>query len=94
MKRKFWNKSIAISIASKYGIKLNYIHWKIIYYFRFFYFKNGNIPNIRNLIIFLNKNVYFNNYKFDSLFLYKLFPGGLIKQVTSIACIPSFVQCF
>ncbi len=90
MNIKFWNKKIAMKLAFKEGIKLSYIHWKIIYYFRFFYFEYGNIPNIRSLLNYLNK---YNN-KYDSILLYNLFPKGLIKQVSKIACLPLSVQCF
>ncbi len=91
MKKKFWSKNIAIRIAHYYNIKLNYDHWIIIYYFRFFYFKYGNLPNVRNLLNFLNKNY---DKKYDSIYIYKLFPKGIIRQVSEIACLPNNVQCF
>ncbi len=91
MKNFFWSKNIAIKIAYNYGIKLNYHHWIIIYYYRFFYFKHRNLPNIRNLLNFLNKKY---KKKYDSIYLYRLFPKGVIKQVSDIACLPKKVQCF
>ncbi len=95
MKIKFWSKDIAISLAYKFNIKLKYIHWIIIYYYRFFYFKYKILPSVRKLLIFLNekfKNKF--NKKIDSFFLYKLFPKGLIKQVCIISCLPNKTQCF
>ncbi len=91
MKIKFWNKNIAIKLALNEGIYLEYIHWVIIYYFRFFYFKYNSLPNIRNLINFLNIKY---NKKYDSIFLYKLFPKGIMRQVSKISCLPENVQCF
>ncbi len=91
MKYIFWNKEIGINIAYKEGIKLNIIHWRIIYYIRLFYFKYDIFPSIRNIISFLNKKYKINC---DSIFLFKLFPKGIIKQSSKIACIPNYVQCF
>ncbi len=91
MRLKKWNRSIAINIALKENIVLNIYYWRIIFYFRFFYIKNYNIPNVRNLLNFLNKK-YNNNY--NSLYLYKLFPKGFMKQIIKITCLPSNVRCF
>ncbi len=91
MKIKFWSKNIAIKLALKEGIHLKYIHWVIIYYFRLFYFKYNSLPNIRNLLNFLNIKY---NKQYNSIFLYKLFPKGVIKQVSKISNLPKNVQCF
>ncbi len=91
MKLKKWNRNIAINIALKEGIILNIYYWRIIFYYRLFFFKNNIIPNIRNLLNFLNKK-YKCNY--DSFYLFKLFPKGFIKQITKITCLPDNVQCF
>ncbi len=90
MKKKIWDKKIAIKLALKENIILNNIHWKIIFYVRNFYFKNKVFPNTRNILFFLNKK---KNY-FDSIFLFKLFPKGIIKQCSKIACLPDYVSCF
>ncbi len=91
MKIKFWSKNIAINLALKLGINLKYIHWIIIYYYRFFYFKHKILPSIRNLLIYLNKKY---NKKYNSIYLYTLFPKGVIKQVCQISYLPEKIQCF
>ncbi len=91
MKLKKWNRNIAINIALKENIILDIYYWRIIFYYRFFYIKNNFIPKIRNLLFFLNKK-YNSNY--DSLYLYKLFPKGFIKQIINITCLPSSIRCF
>lgn len=91
MKIKFWSKNIAINLAYKININLRYIHWVIIYFYRSFYFKYNILPSIRNLLIFLNKKY---STKYNSIYLYKLFPKGLIKQVCFISCLPNNIQCF
>ncbi len=90
MKKYIWNKKIAIKLALNENIILNNFHWKIIYYVRNFYFKNKLLPNIRNILCFLNKK----KVNFDSIFLFKLFPKGIIKQCSKIACLPENVSCF
>ncbi len=80
-----------MKLAYKEGIHLKNIHWIIIYYYRLFYFKNKSLPNIRNLLNYLNFKY---NKKYDSIFLYNLFPKGVIKQISKISCLPKNVQCF
>lgn len=91
MELKKWNRNIAINIAFKYGIILNIYYWRIIFYYRFFYIKNKIIPNIRNLLNFLNKKY---NCNYDSFYLLKLFPNGFIKQIVKITCLPGNIRCF
>ncbi len=89
----FWNKEIAINIAKKYDIKLKKIHWKIIYYFRSFYFKNKILPNIRLILIYLNKNN--NNKKYNSIYLFKLFSINLLKTISDISGLKNkLIVCF
>ncbi len=86
-----WNENLAIEIANKNGIKLKKIHWKIIYFFRSFYFKNKYLPNIRIVLMFLNKD----NIKYNSIYLFKLFPKGFLKQISDICCLSNkLVICF
>ncbi len=92
MKNKvFWDKNLAIKIANKKGIILSKIHWKIIYFYRNFYFKNKLLPNIKILLFYLNKN----KNKYNSIYLFKLFPKGLIKQILDICGLSNkIVSCF
>ncbi len=86
-----WSKKLAIKIAYNEGIIMNNSHWKIIYYFRFYYFKKKSIPSVISLMNFLNKK---SNNKYNSVYLFKLFPKGLIKQVTKISCLSKYISCF
>ncbi len=94
MKSKYiWNKKFAINIANKFNIKLKKIHWKIIYFFRSFYFKNNILPNIRLVLIFLNKGN--KNNKYNSIFLFKLFNMNFLKIVSNICGLKNkLVVCF
>ncbi len=86
-----WNEQIAIRIASKQGLVLKKIHWKIIYFYRDFYYKNGLLPNIKLLLEYLNNNK--SNY--NSIILFNLFPKGLNKQVSEICCLSNKIfVCF
>ncbi len=86
-----WNRNIALSIAKSEGINLNISHWRIIFYIRFFYFKYKIIPNIRNLLNYLNNKF---NKKYDGIYLFKLFPKGFNRQIIKITCLPENIQCF
>ncbi len=91
MSTKCWNRNIASKLAKKQGLILDKIHWKIIYFYRNFYFKNGLLPNSKLLLQYLNKK----NYKYDSFFLFNLFPKGLNNQVSKICCLSKeIVICF
>ncbi len=91
MKKKYWDENIAIELAKKQGLILKKIHWKIIYFYRKFYFKNGLLPNIKLLLCYLNKK----NHKYNSFFLFNLFPKGLNKQISNICCLSNkIVICF
>ncbi len=90
-----WNKSISYRLAKKQGIILKNIHWKIILFYRKYFFLNKVIPSIRLLLIYLNKNES-NKKKYNSLVLFNLFPKGVVKQILIISCLPkeSIMNCF
>ncbi len=87
----FWSKSLAESIAVKENVLMTNIHWVIVYYFRSYYFKYSSIPSTINLLVYLNIKY---NKKYDSIFLFKLFPEGVFNQVLKISCLSSFIRCF
>ncbi len=91
MKKKKWDRNLAIYIAKRQGISLNIYHWRIIFYYRSFYFKYNILPNTRNLLNYLNNKFKTNC---DSIFLFKLFPKGFNKQIIKITCLPDNIQCF
>src|SRR5262245_53586566 len=78
-----WNESIAIALASEEGIVLTEPHWEIIYYLRNFYRQFHLIPQQRIMIKAIAKDL--GGVKGNSIYLLKLFPGGVLKQSCKIA---------
>ncbi len=87
----FWDKNLAKKIAYNQSIIMKKIHWIIVFYFRSFFFKYKSIPNTRLILNYLNLK-YSNVY--DSIFLFCLFPNGVINQVSKISLLPNNVICF
>ncbi len=91
MNSKNWSEKIAIKIAKKQGLILQKIHWKIIYFYRNFYNKNGLLPNSKILLQYLNNK----KHIYNSFLLFNLFPKGLNKQVSDICCLSNKIFiCF
>ncbi|QJC28435.1 TusE/DsrC/DsvC family sulfur relay protein [Enterobacteriaceae endosymbiont of Plateumaris consimilis] len=86
-----WNEKFAEKIAFKEGIILTTKHWEIIYLLRILYKKFNTVPNLRMLVISLNKKYGF--LKFDSTYIFNLFPKGPIKQASKIAGLPKTNIC-
>ncbi|WDI78706.1 TusE/DsrC/DsvC family sulfur relay protein [Candidatus Purcelliella pentastirinorum] len=87
-----WNKKIAYKIAKKENILLNEDHWKIIYFIRNFYSVYKILPKTRIII----KSVSFklNTTLENSVYLFILFPKGIMIQASKIAGIPKPIHCF
>nr|WP_281264072.1 TusE/DsrC/DsvC family sulfur relay protein [Candidatus Westeberhardia cardiocondylae] len=86
-----WNKNIAIEIANCEGITLSEEHWKIINFFRSFYFHFNTLPSFRILVNKMLKE--FENKKCNSCYLFYLFPGGPMKQAVKISGLPKQERC-
>ncbi|QJC27987.1 TusE/DsrC/DsvC family sulfur relay protein [Enterobacteriaceae endosymbiont of Plateumaris braccata] len=86
-----WNETLAEKIAFEEGIILTSKHWEIIYLLRILYKKFNAVPNVRMLIITLNKK--YGISKVDSTYIFKLFPKGSIQQAAKIAGLPKTNIC-
>lgn len=79
-----WNKSIAIKIANKVGIKkLSKLHWQIIYFIRDYNASFNTLPTYRIIMNYISSNTNIQNINTE--FIYKLFPRGLGAQGFKIA---------
>ncbi|WP_343189367.1 TusE/DsrC/DsvC family sulfur relay protein [Buchnera aphidicola] len=87
---KDWNKKIAKKIAKKEGIKMTIKHWEIIYLIKKFYKKYNIVPSLRMILKIKKKK---KNKKYNSIYLFKLFPKGPSKQGSKIAGLPKPTKC-
>ncbi|CAL4322625.1 TusE/DsrC/DsvC family sulfur relay protein [Buchnera aphidicola] len=87
---KKWNKFYAYKIAKLEGIVIKKKHWKIIKFFRKFYFKFHTTPSMRILLKAINYN---SKKKIDSIYLFKLFPKSPALQASKIAGLPKPKKC-
>nr|WP_320415063.1 TusE/DsrC/DsvC family sulfur relay protein [Candidatus Purcelliella pentastirinorum] len=87
-----WDKKIAHEIAKKENILLNEDHWKIIYFIREFYSVYKILPKTRIIV----KSISFklNTTVKNSVYLFMLYPKGIITQASKIAGIPKSIHCF
>lgn len=87
-----WNKKIAYQISKKENILMNEDHWKIIYFLRNFYLVNKKLPKVR--IIIESVTFKFNHKYENSIYLFTLYPKGVLVQASKIAGIPKSINCF
>ena len=85
-----WNEDIARYFAAEDKLKLTPIHWEILYFLRKFYRQHQRSPATRLLVQTLKQN---HGIEKDSIYLYRLFPKGPVKQATRIAGLPRPAQC-
>ncbi|QCI19474.1 TusE/DsrC/DsvC family sulfur relay protein [Buchnera aphidicola] len=83
---KKWDFNIANRIAVKESLILNTDHWKIIFFIRQFYCEYHIFPSLR--IIIHNMKKKYSKKKFNSQYLFLLFPKGPLKQASKIAGLP------
>lgn len=79
-------------IANSYNIHMTYFHWKIIYYCRNYFFQYYIIPNLRNIITYLNTVI--KKKIFNSIDIYLLFSKKIFFMISKISCLPKQVECF
>ncbi|MGI5927945.1 MAG: TusE/DsrC/DsvC family sulfur relay protein [Thermacetogeniaceae bacterium] len=80
-----WCENVAETLAYKSGLKkLTDDHWKIIYFMRDFYFKNGRAPLNKQLVAGTGMSM---------LTIEALFPGGIKHGARRIAGIPNPKAC-
>ncbi|ADV33808.1 Sulfurtransferase tusE [Candidatus Blochmanniella vafra str. BVAF] len=87
-----WNSKIAIKLANSEGIKLNKIHWDLIYFVRMFYKEYKMLPKIQTLISIITLK--HGQIKGNSRYLIKLFPKkSVTQQISKIAGLPKPKKC-
>ncbi|QGG49231.1 TusE/DsrC/DsvC family sulfur relay protein [Heliorestis convoluta] len=80
-----WSEEVAEALARLEEVKeLTERHWKVIYYMRNYYQKNGIAPMIRSLC---------NEVDITLRQLYDYFPSGPIKGACKIAGLPKPTGC-
>lgn len=84
-----WNRTFTLLTANKERIVLSSEKWELIFHVRKFYIKFNIVPNIRMLIMEINKIA---EKKVSSTTLYFLFPGGL-NQLIKISGLPKPSHC-
>jgi TusE/DsrC/DsvC family sulfur relay protein len=77
-----WNRNKAIDLAKNEGIELNDEHWAVIDYLRTRYLQHGLAVSARVLSGMLNQQF---SVQGGSKYLYRLFPGGPVKQGSRLA---------
>jgi tRNA 2-thiouridine synthesizing protein E len=77
-----WTQTVAEQRASAMGIALTTLHWEVLYFLRNYYELHEPVQHARELTTALNA-------KFNKLgglkYLYRLFPGGPVRQGCYIA---------
>ncbi|PPI88097.1 sulfurtransferase TusE [Candidatus Pantoea edessiphila] len=86
-----WNENIAINLAKKENIFMTEQHWNIVYLLRSFYLKYNISPTMRMLSKIISDK--YGKEKASSLYLFKLFPKGILNQATKISGIPKPNKC-
>jgi tRNA 2-thiouridine synthesizing protein E len=86
-----WNESVANELADNDQLKLTDDHWQVIYFLRDFYQQYQTAPTMRVLVKELAKKL--GAEKGNSIYLQRLFPGGLLRQASKIAGLPKPTRC-
>ncbi|QJC31474.1 TusE/DsrC/DsvC family sulfur relay protein [Enterobacteriaceae endosymbiont of Donacia tomentosa] len=87
----FWKKESVLKRANSENIVLTSDHWKVIVVLRSLYINFNTAPNLRILINMLKKK--YKNEKWNSVFIFNLFPKGVIRQASYIAGLPKKYIC-
>jgi tRNA 2-thiouridine synthesizing protein E len=86
-----WSESVANQLAINDQLKLTEDHWHVIYFLRDFYQQYQTAPTVRVLVKELAKKL--GDEKGNSIYLQRLFPGGLLRQGSKIAGLPKPTRC-
>ncbi len=86
-----WNETIATALAKTESIELTAAHWEIIHLIRDFYQRFEHIPPLRIFVKTVAKEL--GTEKGRSIYLYKLFPDGPLRQACKIAGLPKPKHC-
>ena len=80
-----WSEEVAKSLAAEEGIMLTEEHWDVIRHLREHYLDRDKLVNAREALRSLEKAF---SHQGGGKFLYRLFPGGPVRQGSRIAGLP------
>jgi tRNA 2-thiouridine synthesizing protein E len=83
-----WSDEIAMELAKQEGITLTADHWRVVRYLRDFYRAHGPLVNAREALCCLEQDL--GGDEEGKKWLYRLFPGGPVRQGGKIAGLPEF----
>ena len=86
-----WNREVAALLAQQDGIELSEYHWEIIDFCRDYYHEYRIIPIMRILARAIRDRL--GAAKGESLYLYRLFPQGPVRQAARIGGLPKPPSC-
>lgn len=84
-----WSDEIAMELAAREGITLTADHWKAVRYLRDYYRAHGPQGNAREALCCLEQEFGAEEGK---KWLYRLFPGGPVRQGCKIAGLPELAH--
>lgn len=80
-----WSEEVASALAAEEGVTLTEEHWAVIRYLREDYLDRDKLMNAREALRSLEKEF---AHQGGGKFLYRLFPGGPVRQGGRIAGLP------
>jgi len=86
-----WHPQLALRIAEAEDIDMNDDHWAVVNFLRRYYEDYAIVPAVRVLTRAISNTL--GPDKGNSRFLYKLFPGGPLRQACKIAGMPRPASC-
>jgi len=86
-----WSVELATAMALQDGIVLDKRHWEVIYILREYFEAYQIAPAVRVLTKTIGKKL--GKDKGNSMYLFKLFPGGPAKQACRYAGMPKPTGC-
>ena len=86
-----WSKALAEQMAAEDGIELTPNHWEVINILQQYYQDYQVAPAVRVLTRTVGKKL--GEDKGNSMYLFKLFPGGPAKQACKYAGMPKPTGC-
>ena len=86
-----WSKALAEQMAAEDGIELAPNHWEVINILQQYYQDYQVAPAVRVLTRTVGKKL--GEDKGNSMYLFKLFPGGPAKQACKYAGMPKPTGC-
>ena len=80
-----WTDEVALALAAEEDVVLTEAHWDVIRFLRKCYFDQEKLMNARRALASLEKEF---SRQGGGKYLYRLFPGGPVRQGSKIAGLP------